>query len=108
MTRRGHNAIWALAKGQPCEFTLEIANEFIFLQRFSNYNRLVRAKAGIFRFIRRCRGLRDECEAYCLTSAECAEAERKLIQRAQPYTFANEVQGKAVAKGSQLRLTFCD
>ncbi|XP_041675272.1 uncharacterized protein LOC121530366 [Drosophila eugracilis] len=87
----------------PCEFTLVIANEFIFLQRFSNYNRLVRTTAWILRFIRRCRGLSDESEAYGITATECAEAERKLIQRAQADTFADEVQGKAVAKGSQLR-----
>nr|XP_044252270.1 uncharacterized protein LOC123003532 [Drosophila takahashii] len=87
----------------PCEFTLVIANEFISLQRFSNYNRLVRTTAWILRFIRRCRGLSDESEAYGITATECAEAERKLIQRAQADTFADEVQGKAVAKGSQLR-----
>ncbi|KAH8361276.1 hypothetical protein KR084_010605, partial [Drosophila pseudotakahashii] len=66
--------------------------EFISLQRFSNYNRLVRTTAWILRFIRRCRGLSDECEAYGITATECAEAERKLIQRAQADTFADEVQ----------------
>ncbi|XP_037731125.1 uncharacterized protein LOC119561546 isoform X1 [Drosophila subpulchrella] len=87
----------------PSEFAVVIENKFISLQKFSNYNRLVRTTAWILRFIRRCRGLWDECEAYGLTATECAEAERKLIQRAQADTFANEVQEKAVAKGSQLR-----
>jgi len=71
------------------EFTVVIANEFISLQIFSNYNRLVSITAWILRFIRRCRGLRGECEAYGLTATENAEAERKLIQRAQAGTFAN-------------------
>ncbi|XP_041450173.1 uncharacterized protein LOC121404578 [Drosophila obscura] len=44
----------------PCEFALVIANSFISFQRFSSYNRLVRATAWVLRFIRRCRGHREK------------------------------------------------
>ncbi|XP_043660207.1 uncharacterized protein LOC122624614 [Drosophila teissieri] len=83
-----------------CEFALVMAN-FISLQRFSSYNRLVRSTAWVLRFIRRCRGLRSVREDHGLTSMECAEAERTLIRQSQREAFAVDSHGKA-AKGSRL------
>ncbi|XP_044573746.1 uncharacterized protein LOC123257846 [Drosophila ananassae] len=83
-----------------CEFALDMVN-FISLQRFSNYNRLVRSTALVLRFIQRCRGLRYDGDDYGLTSMECAEAERALVRQSQREAFAENNQGRA-AKGSQL------
>ncbi|XP_070134412.1 uncharacterized protein [Drosophila bipectinata] len=63
-----------------CEFALVMVN-FISLQRFSNYNRLVRSTTWVLRFIRRCRGLRYGGEEHGLTSMECAEAEVALVRQ---------------------------
>ncbi|XP_044571293.1 uncharacterized protein LOC123257217 [Drosophila ananassae] len=83
-----------------CEFALVMVN-FISLQRFSKYNRLLRSTAWVLRFIRRCRGLRYDGEDHGLTSMECAEAERALVRQSQREAFAENDQRKA-AKGSRL------
>ncbi|XP_043948701.1 uncharacterized protein LOC122818557 [Drosophila biarmipes] len=83
-----------------CEFALGTVN-FISLQRFSSYNRLVRTTAWALRFVRRCRGIRRDEEVYGLTAMECAEAERALIRQSQREAFAEDSQGN-VAKDSRL------
>ncbi|XP_043067218.2 uncharacterized protein [Drosophila bipectinata] len=83
-----------------CEFALVTVN-FISLQRFSSYNRLVRTTAWALRFVRRCRGIRRDEEVYGLTAIQCAEAERALIRQSQREAFAEDSQGN-VAKDSRL------
>ncbi|XP_043069572.1 uncharacterized protein [Drosophila bipectinata] len=83
-----------------CEFALVTVN-FISLQRFSSYNRLVRTTAWALRFVRRCRGIRRDEEVYGLTAIECAESERALIRQSQREAFAEDSQGN-VAKDSRL------
>ncbi|KAH8261891.1 hypothetical protein KR026_006734, partial [Drosophila bipectinata] len=65
---------------------------FISLQRFSSYNRLVRTTAWVLRFVRRCRGIRRDEEVYGLTAMECAEAESALIRQSQREAFAEDSQ----------------
>ncbi|XP_044573583.1 uncharacterized protein LOC123257723 [Drosophila ananassae] len=91
----------------PSEFVLVGASDpFISLERFSSYRRLLRTTAWVLRFIRRCRGQRDELENYGLNAAECEAAEDFLFRRAQREAFPDEVQaaekGLDVAKGSDI------
>ncbi|XP_044573977.1 uncharacterized protein LOC123258165 [Drosophila ananassae] len=91
----------------PGEFVLVGASDpFISLERFSSYRRLLRTTAWVLRFIRRCRGQRDELENYGLNVAECDAAEDLLFRRAQREAFPDEVQaaekGLDVAKGSDI------
>ncbi|XP_044573987.1 uncharacterized protein LOC123258174 [Drosophila ananassae] len=89
------------------EFVLVGASDpFISLERFSSYRRLLRTTAWVLRFIRRCRGQRDELENYGLNVAECEAAEDLLFRRAQREAFPDEVQAAEkdldVAKGSDI------
>ncbi|XP_044573590.1 uncharacterized protein LOC123257729 [Drosophila ananassae] len=60
----------------PGEFVLVGASDpFISLERFSSYRRLLRTTAWVLRFLRRCRGQRDELENYGLNVPECEAAE---------------------------------
>ncbi|XP_044573279.1 uncharacterized protein LOC123257599 [Drosophila ananassae] len=91
----------------PSEFVLVGASDpFISLERFSSYRRLLRTTAWVLRFIRRCRGQRDELENYGLNVAECEAAEDLLFRRAQREAFPDEVQAAEkdldVAKGSDI------
>ncbi|XP_044571285.1 uncharacterized protein LOC123257215 [Drosophila ananassae] len=91
----------------PGEFVLVGASDpFISLERFSSYRRLLRTTAWVLRFIRRCRGQRDELDNYGLNVAECEAAEDLLFRRAQSEAFPDEVQAAEkdldVAKGSDI------
>ncbi|XP_044571309.1 uncharacterized protein LOC116656217 [Drosophila ananassae] len=61
------------------ELALVMVN-FISLQRFSNYNRLLRSTTWVLRFIRRSRGLRYDGEDHGLTTIECAKAWERMVQ----------------------------
>ncbi|XP_044571435.1 uncharacterized protein LOC123257246 [Drosophila ananassae] len=91
----------------PSEFVLVGASDpFISLERFYSYRRLLRTTAWVLRFIRRCRGQRDELENYGLNVAESEAAEDLLFRRAQREAFPDEVQAAEkdldVAKGSDI------
>ncbi|XP_044573629.1 uncharacterized protein LOC123257755 [Drosophila ananassae] len=75
-------------------------------RRRGDAERLLRTTAWVLRFIRRCRGQRDELENYGLNVAECEAAEDLLFHRAQREAFPDEMQaaekGLDVAKGSDI------
>ncbi|XP_044573994.1 uncharacterized protein LOC123258184 [Drosophila ananassae] len=75
-------------------------------KKTKSYRRLLRTTAWVLKFIRRCRGQRDELENYGLNVAECEAAEDLLVRKAQREAFPDEMQaaekGLDVAKGSDI------
>lgn len=103
------------------ENVLEVKNEFVLLnivkenldlpdpQRFSKWNRILRATAWTFRFIENCRGSRTEGE---LNIREIQRAEKLLYRKVQVDCFHEELilleQNQSLTKSSKLYSFSCE